>query len=64
MEYISIFREFGYPAVVTGALLWIYLTTMREILAKLNDILVKITTLESSVSECRSDIKDIMERRK
>ncbi len=63
MEFITIFREFGYPAVVTGALLWIYLTAMRDIIAKLHDILVRLVSIEGSLSECRKDIKEL-ERRK
>ena len=63
MEFITIFREFGYPAVVTGALLWIYLTDFKKILAKLHEILVKLTSMEASISECRKDISKLEQRK-
>lgn len=63
MEFITIFREFGYPAVVTGALLWIYLTVMREILAKLHEILLKLVSIETGISECRKDINELRQKK-
>lgn len=59
MEFITVFREFGYPAVVTGALLWLYVTELKVIVKKLDAIDKGIREACMKVDECRKDINDL-----
>ena len=53
MDIASLFREFGYPALVTGVLLWLYLRLREEI----TELTLCIKELITVVNEQRRDIE-------
>jgi len=57
MDVIQLFREFGYPGLVTGVLLYALLKQRAEIVA-LNDC---IQTLIHEIRETRNDMKGFAE---
>ena len=53
MDIASLFREFGYPALVTGVLLYLYIRLRDEI----TKMIVSVDRLTTQVEELRKDFE-------
>jgi len=58
MDFIALFKDFGYPAIVTGVLLWMMSTKMEKLISSVIDLTSAVNELKALINETRSDVKD------
>lgn len=65
MDVLGIFRDFGYPALVTGVFVWLYVTQLEKLIVKVDALKDKIgsqtdaiTALTTQINELRNDVKE------
>jgi hypothetical protein len=58
MELVTIFKDFGYPAIVTGVLLWILSTKMEKLSSSVIDMTNVLNELKTIVAEARNDMRE------
>lgn len=57
MDFIALFQDFGYPALVTGVLLWMIATKLEKLttrIEKMNDI---IQGLRDDLRDAKGGVK-------
>lgn len=66
MDFIALFKDFGFPALVTGVLLWMYATKLEKLVVSneaLKDAVIRMETkLESLCQDVRSVREDTRPR--
>lgn len=59
MEFVTLFQNFGYPALITGALLWIMTTKIEKLTQSNIDRTQELRDLGALIREMREDIRDL-----
>lgn len=55
MDFVALFKDFGFPALVTGVLLWMYATKLERVVTALEALKASNEALKSEIA--RLDIK-------
>ena len=68
MDFIALFKDFGFPALVTGVLLWMYATKLEKInvsnenlKASLEAMKVMVNNINEKVGAIREDTSVLRE---
>lgn len=56
MDIASLFKEFGYPALMSGVLLWIITVKVERLQAQVQDLKEQLITMTGELREARKDI--------
>lgn len=65
MEFITLFKDFGFPAIVVGVLLWILSTKLEHmalVIQQNHDLMIEIKGMILENREVSSGIKNKLER--
>lgn len=55
MEFISLFKDFGYPALMSGVLLWIVVTKIEKMTTKITELILTITVLTEKITKLEAE---------
>lgn len=56
MDFITIFREFGYPALITGFLLWMFATRLEKVTASNERLTDEVIKLQNEINRLRDEL--------
>lgn len=61
MDFIALFKDFGFPALVTGVLLWMYAKKLEELKAANDALKEVIVRMDAKLEEVHADIRSLRE---
>ena len=61
MDFIALFKDFGFPALVTGVLLWMYATKLEKLVASNESLKEAITRIEHKLDDICDDVRSVKE---
>lgn len=64
MDIIALFKDFGFPALITGVLLWMYATKLEKLVASNEALKDAITRLENKMDDICDEVKSVKENTK
>lgn len=57
MEFVTAFKDFGFAALVTGALLWLFATKLEKIVIANEKNMVALNQLLTDIEAVKEDLK-------
>jgi hypothetical protein len=65
MEIVALFKDFGYPALISGILLWILFTKLEKLVLfsqHMTDLVSEIKVVVERNKELMNEMREILER--
>lgn len=61
MDFISAFKDFGFPALVVGVLLWMYSTKLERLVSSNEAMKDVLSKLDVKVDGIKADVQSLRE---
>lgn len=61
MDFISAFKDFGFPALVVGVLLWMYSTKLERLVSSNEAMKDVLSKLDGKVDGIKADVQSLRE---